>query len=137
MGTSAYLAVKWLHIGCAALSLGGFVARGVLMLRDSPLLATRFARVVPHVVDTMLLASALWLAWRLGQYPFVHGWLTAKVLGLIAYIVLGSVALRRGRTRRARSIALVFALASAAYIVCVALTRDALGPLAWLAGHGE
>lgn len=136
MSTTAYLAVKWIHAGSAALSLAGFAARGVLMLRESPLLATRFARVAPHVVDTALLASALWLAWRLGQYPFVDGWLTAKVLALVAYIVLGSVALRRGRTRRARSVALVLALACAAYIVAVALTRDARGALAWLASLG-
>jgi uncharacterized membrane protein SirB2 len=83
----------------------------------------------------VLLASALWLAWRIEQYPFVHGWLTAKVLALAAYIVLGSVALRRGLTRSARALAFALALACAAYIVLVALTRDALGPLAWIASR--
>jgi uncharacterized membrane protein SirB2 len=134
MGDEAFLVVKWIHVGSAALSLAGFAARGVLMLRDSPLLATRLARIAPHVVDSVLLSSALWLAWRTGQYPFVHGWLTAKVLALAAYIALGSVALRHGRTLRARALALAFALACAAYIVGAALARDALGPLAWLRG---
>jgi uncharacterized membrane protein SirB2 len=133
MNASAYVALKALHLGCAALSVAGFGARGMLMLRGSPLLATRFARIAPHVVDSVLLASALALSWQLGQYPFVHGWLTAKVLALAGYIVLGSLALRRGRTLRARAVAFVLALACAGYIVAVALARDARGPLAWLA----
>jgi uncharacterized membrane protein SirB2 len=121
----AYLAVRTLHVVCAALSITGFAARGVLMLLDSPLLKTRFVRIAPHVVDTALLASAVWLAWFLGQVPFVHGWITAKVLALVAYIVLGSIALRRGRTKAARIAAFAAALAAAGYIVAVALTRDA------------
>lgn len=121
----AYLAVRALHVGCAALSIAGFVARGALMLAGSPLLQRRFVRVAPHVVDTLLLASALWLAWFLGQMPFVHGWITAKVLALVAYIVLGMVALRRGRTQASRATAFAAALATAGYIVWVALTRDA------------
>ena len=128
----AYLLAKSLHVGCVIVSLGGFAARGVLMLLGSPLLNTRVLRVTPHVVDTLLLASALWLAWLLRQYPFVHGWLTAKVIGLVVYIVLGAIALRRGRTRRIRIAAFVGAAASAAYIVSVALTHDARGFLGWL-----
>lgn len=121
----AYLALRALHIGCAVLSIAGFAARGALMLADSPLLQARFARIAPHVVDTVLLASAVWLAWYLGQIPFVHAWVTAKVLALLLYIGLGMFALRRGRTKRLRAAALVAALACAAYIVAVALTRDA------------
>jgi len=121
----AYLAVRWLHVGCAALTIAGFAGRGVLMLRGSALLEHRFVRVAPHVVDTVLLASAVWLAWFLGQVPFVHGWITAKVLALLAYIVLGSIALKRGRTKGIRAGAFAAALAAAAYLVAVALTRDA------------
>jgi len=122
-----YLGLKAAHIACAILSIAGFALRGILMLADSPLLATRFARVAPHVVDTLLLASALWLAALIGQYPFVEGWLTAKVLALIAYIVLGTVALKRGRTKTVRITAFALALAAVLYIVSVALTRDPLG----------
>ena len=127
------LFVKSLHIGCAALSIAGFSARGALMLADSRLLQSRFVRIAPHVVDTLLLLSGVWLAWALGQVPFVHGWITAKVLALLAYIALGSVALRRGRPKTVRAAAFVAALATAGYIVSVALTRDPRGPLAWLA----
>ena len=132
MDAASYLIVQSLHVGCAALSISGFAARGALMLADSPLLRNRFVRVAPHVVDTALLLSAVWLAWALGQVPFVHGWITAKVLALLAYIFLGSVALRRGRTKGARVAAFIAALAVAGYIVSVALTRDPRGPLAWL-----
>lgn len=133
MDATAYLVAKSLHVGCAAVSIAGFAARGALMLRGSPLLDARWVRVAPHVVDTVLLASALWLAWAIGQVPFVHGWVTAKVIALLAYIVLGSVALRRGRTKVVRAAAFVAALGAAAYIVSVALTRDPRGALAWFA----
>lgn len=121
----AYLGVRVLHAGCAVLSIAGFAARGALMLMESPILHKRFVRVAPHVVDTVLLASAAWLAWFLGLVPFVHGWITAKALALVLYIVLGIFALRRGRTKAQRAAAFVAALATAAYIVAVALTRDA------------
>lgn len=125
MSATAYLLVKCVHAGCAVASLAGFAARAILMLRGSPRLEAKFVRVAPHVVDTALLASALWLVWAIGQYPFVHGWLTAKVLALPVYVVLGSIALKRGRTRAVRVGALAGALAAAAYIVGVAITREA------------
>jgi uncharacterized membrane protein SirB2 len=129
---NVYLLVKQLHVTCVVVSLAGFAARGVLMLAASPLLNARFVRVAPHVVDTILLASAAWLSWALAQYPFVHAWLTAKVLGLITYIALGIIALRPGRSRRQKATAFVAALVAASYIICVALTRDSWGPLAWI-----
>ncbi|KPK07487.1 MAG: regulator SirB [Betaproteobacteria bacterium SG8_39] len=132
MSPTAYLVAKSIHVGCVVVSLAGFGVRGLLMLADSPRLSARLVRVAPHIVDTLLLASALWLAWLLGQYPFVHAWLTAKVLGLLAYIGFGTVALRRGRTKSLRSAALVAATLAAAYVVAVALTRDPRGPLVWL-----
>jgi uncharacterized membrane protein SirB2 len=134
MSPTAYLVAKSIHVGCVVVSLAGFGARGLLMLAGSRWLSARFVRVAPHVVDSLLLASALWLAWLLGQYPFVQAWLTAKVLGLLAYIGFGTVALRRGRSRPVRVAALAAALAAAAYVVAVALTRDPRGPLVWLAG---
>jgi uncharacterized membrane protein SirB2 len=121
----AYAYVRALHVGCAVLTIAGFAARGVLMLQQSPWLQLKFTRIAPHAVDTLLLASAVWLAWFLGQVPFVHGWITAKVLALLAYIVLGSIALKRGRRRRVRVAAFAAALGTVGYIAWVALTRDA------------
>lgn len=132
MSPTAYLIAKSIHVGCVVISLTGFAARGTLMLVGSRWLSARFVRVAPHVVDTLLLASALWLCWLLRQYPFVQSWLTAKVLGLFAYIILGALALRRGRTRPVRAAAFAGALLSAVYVVAVAVTRDPRGPLVWL-----
>ncbi|HVB47854.1 MAG TPA: SirB2 family protein [Burkholderiales bacterium] len=127
-----FQAVKSIHVSCVALSVSGFTARAGLMFAGSPLLGRRFVRVAPHVVDTLLLASALWLAWAIGQYPFVNGWLMAKLLGLLAYIVLGSVALKRGRTKGVRAAAAVAALTVVGYVISVAFTRDPRGVFALL-----
>jgi len=131
---SVFLWVKLVHVGSVVLSGAGFVARGALMLRASPLLQARFVRVAPHVVDSVLLASAIWLAWLVRVAPFVDGWISAKVLGLLAYIVLGTIALKRGRTRRVRVAAFAAALATFAYIVTVAIAHDPRGPLALFGG---
>ncbi len=128
-----YATLKSIHVGSAVLSIAGFSARGVLMLRGSPHLQARFVRVAPHVVDTVLLASAIALAWLSGQYPIAQAWLTAKVVALLAYITLGTIALRHGSTLKVRAIAFFGALGAALYIVCVALARNPAGPLALLA----
>ena len=121
-----YLALKHLHVACVVLSGLGFSLRGWWMLNDSPWLRTRLARVVPHVVDSVLLGSALVMAWQSSQYPFAQGWLTAKFFGLLAYILCGTMALKRARTKGRRVVFLVLALLAYAYIVGVALTRSPL-----------
>ncbi len=122
-----YFALKHLHVTCVALSAIGFLLRGYWMLTGNALLQRRLTRVVPHIVDSLLLVSAIALAVMIAQYPFVAGWVTAKVLGLIAYIVLGTVALKRGRTMAARSLAFVAAIGVYAWIVSVALGKNAAG----------
>ncbi len=121
-----YEALKWLHVASVAASGAGFLARGALMLADSPLLRMRVVRVVPHVVDTVLLASAIALAVLARLSPLQHTWLATKIIALLLYILLGTVALKRGRTRRGRATAFAAAVAVFAYIVSVALQRDAL-----------
>ncbi|BDT57502.1 SirB family protein [Massilia varians] len=121
-----YIALKHLHVSFVALSGLLFLVRGIWMLRASPNLAQRWARIVPHIVDTLLLASAIGLAVVSHQYPGQMPWLTAKVVGLVAYIVLGTIALKRGRTQGVRTAAFVGALACFAYIVAVAVTKNPL-----------
>lgn len=121
-----YSLLKAVHVTCVVSTFALFFARGLLMLADSPLLRSRLLRIAPHVIDTLLLASAIGMAAASRQYPFVEGWLTAKLIALFAYIGLGSIAISRGRTRRARAIAWLLALAVFGYIVSVALTRDPL-----------
>ena len=130
-----YFALKHLHVTCVVLSILGFTLRGVWMLSGSALLEHRLTRVLPHVVDSLLLLSAIAMALMIGQYPFVAGWVTAKVLGLLAYIVLGAVALRRGRTLALRAAAFAAALAVYAWIVSVALLKSPAGFLVYLGAH--
>jgi uncharacterized membrane protein SirB2 len=120
-----YLTVKYAHVATVIVSYGLFVLRGFWMLFDSPKLHSRWVRIVPHVNDTLLLAAAIWLTTIIGQYPGTSAWLTAKVIGLIVYILIGTVALRRGPTKAIRMTAWVVAQLVFFYIVAVALTRNA------------
>jgi uncharacterized membrane protein SirB2 len=94
------------------------------MFTESNQLKARLTKIFPHVVDTLLLGSALVMAYLSGQYPFVQGWLTAKFFGLLAYIACGTMALKRGKTMVARIVFLCLAVLSYIYIVSVALTRS-------------
>jgi len=114
----------WLHVVSVYVSLAGFVLRGVWMLNDSPLRLTRPARILPHLIDTLLLVGAVGLAVSLSRYPFAEGWLTAKLLALLAYIGLGVVAFRAGRTRGVRAVAFVAALVAFGYLLAVSYTRQ-------------
>jgi uncharacterized membrane protein SirB2 len=129
--TPDYATLKGIHVGAAAVSLALFLVRGVWTQVAPELLAQRWVKVVPHVVDTVLLASALFLAWQLGSEG-TRGWLAAKVVALLAYIALGMVALRLGRTPAVRAAAFAAALATFGYIVSVAVTKSPLGLFAWL-----
>ena len=124
---TTYLLLKHLHVTCVVLSITGFFLRGIWMLTDSPLLDRLWVKVVPHVNDPLLLAAAIGLSVVQQQYPFVHGWVTAKVLGLLAYIGFGMFALRRGRGKTVRAGFWLASLASFAYIVSVALTKNPRG----------
>ena len=121
----SHVALKYLHVATVLVSYALFVVRGAWMLADSPMLAKRWVRIVPHVNDTVLLIAAIWLTTLIGQYPGTSAWLTAKVTGLIIYILIGTVALRRGPTKSIRAVAWVAAQLVFFYIVAVALTRDA------------
>lgn len=122
----AYPFLRVLHVSCAATSLALFITRGVWMLAGSALLQRRWVKVLPHVVDTLLLGSAIALAATIHQYPFAQGWLTAKLVALGLYIGLATVALRRGRTRAIRTVAFGASLLVFGYIVAVAHTHAAM-----------
>jgi len=126
-----YLALKNLHVLCVVVSGSGFFLRGLWMLSDSPRLNLRWVRVVPHVVDTLLLGSAIAMAVISAQYPLAQFWLMAKLIGLLVYILCGMMALRRGKSKTTRGIFFAAALLAFAYIVSVALTRSPLGVFSW------
>jgi len=123
-----YTIVKAVHMTCAATSYILFFVRGVWMMRAPELLQRRWVKIAPHIVDTVLLASAMILAVLIGQYPFVADWLTAKVIALVFYIGIGMMALRHGRTMRSRIAMWLVAQAVFFYIVAVAVTKN---PAPW------
>ena len=110
-----------------ALSLSGFFVRGAASLSGARWVNSRMAKTLPHVIDSVLLLSALMLAWVLGLTPLNSPWLAAKIVGLIVYVGLGVVALRPGRSWAVRATAWVAALTTAGWIVSVAMTKSALG----------
>ena len=124
---SGFALLKLLHVGCALLSVSGFCLRGYWMVTGNPRLAHRATRILPHIIDTILLGSAvgMLLLWRLA--PFELPWLSAKIIALLVYIGLGMVALRFGRSRRVKVAAYGMALLTAGYIISVAYTKSALG----------
>src|SRR5438067_7042670 len=117
--TMDYQSLKHFHMGCAALSGTLFLLRGRWMLRASPMLQQTWVRIAPHVIDTLLLGSAIGLVFWSHQYPGQQSWLSAKLIALVGYIVLGGIALRRGRTKGQRQAAFVAALALFLYIAMV------------------
>ena len=125
-----YLTLKSVHVVAAVITICGFMLRGIWMLKASSNLQHPVAKIAPHVLDTVLLLAGLSLLWVLRLNPLTHAWLLAKFAGLIAYVLLGTIAIRRGPTKRIRTIALVGAIAAFVYIVGVATARS---PLSWLA----
>ena len=132
----SYLALKHLHLSLVVLSTIGFVLRGVWMLRGSALRDHRATRVMPHVVDTLLLCSGLALLYANGGVLLAMPWLHVKLTGLVAYVVLGSFALRRGKTRRVRVSAFLAALACLGWMASVAWLKTPWGFFSLLQSQG-
>jgi uncharacterized membrane protein SirB2 len=123
-------ALYLVHVSCAFISIAGFGLRGYWMVSGDPRLQHRLARVLPHIVDTVLLGSALGMLVILRLSPLATPWLMAKIIALLCYIGLGMIALRLGKTRKIRVAAWLLALLTALYIVAVAYSKSPLGLLA-------
>jgi uncharacterized membrane protein SirB2 len=122
-----YATIKLVHQTAVALSLTGFFVRGAASFVGAGWVRSRPAKTLPHVVDTVLLLSALTLAWMLRLTPGNAPWLTAKVVGLVVYVGLGIVALRPGRPLAVRVTAWVAALFTVGWMVSVAITKNPIG----------
>ena len=121
-----YAFLRSLHLATVYATLFLFLLRGFWMLTESPRLGDRWVRVVPHVNDTLLLLAAIAMLVVGGLNPLTQPWLLAKIIGLLVYIGLGTVALKRGRTKAVRIKALVAALGVFGYIVAVAVTKQVI-----------
>lgn len=123
-----YLSIKMLHISCAVISISGFIFRSMLVINASTYAQNRWIKVSPHIIDTVLLGSAVYLAINSQQYPIANTWLTAKIIGLLLYIGFGMIVMRFGTSLRQQLFGFVMALLSFSYIASVALTRN---PIPW------
>jgi uncharacterized membrane protein SirB2 len=128
-----YAEIKWVHVAAVLMSGGLFTLRGVAMLCGARWYMAAPLRYLSYTIDTVLLTAALMLVTILHQYPFVQAWLTVKVLMLVVYVLLGSYALKRGRTQVHRAWAFIAALLVFAFIVTVAHVHDPRGVFALFA----
>ncbi len=119
-----YAAVKHIHLTAIALSILLFVIRFIWSQFNPAFLQKKWVKIVPHIIDTVLLLSALWLCVIISQYPFVNDWLTFKVVGLVAYILLGMFALKWGRSAPMRWIGFIGAIIWLVLIANVAITKQ-------------
>jgi uncharacterized membrane protein SirB2 len=125
-----YLALRDLHIVCAALSGGLFTLRGLLQLADFPQVNRLWVRMLSWLIDAALFTAGVLLMLALHMYPPAQRWLSVKLLLLVLYIALGTLALKRARTRRGRALALLAALLVFLYMIGVAVRHH---PAGWLA----
>ncbi len=123
---SLYETIKFIHAVTALLSISGFVLRGFWMMQGSAKLQRRWVNIVPHINDTILLVSAIILVIVSTQYPIYTAWINAKIIALLIYIILGTIALKRGKTKTIRVSSWCLATLVFAYIVFVANTKQLL-----------
>jgi uncharacterized membrane protein SirB2 len=129
-----YPQIKFVHVAAVLASGALFLLRGLAMQLGATWYMAAPLRYISYTVDTVLLTAALMLSSIIRHYPFMHGWLTVKVMLLIVYVVLGSFALKRGRTRRTRTAYWIAAIGVYLMIISVARTHDPLGALRGLMG---
>ena len=121
-----YMLVKHLHLTAVALSLLLFTLRFIWALKGSAMLQKKWVKIVPHVIDTVLLASALTLCFIIVQYPFVDAWLTEKVIGVIGYILMGFYTLKWAKGNVSRSFGFIAALALVIFTAKIAVFKQPL-----------
>ncbi len=122
-----YLLIKHLHVTAAGLSILFFIIRAYWSVTENALLQKKFVKIAPHVIDTVLLVAAILLSMMLGAAA-AQPWVLTKILLLLVYIGVGTIAIKRGRTPRSRAIAAIIAVLVFFYIVGVALHRH---PASW------
>jgi len=117
-----YMALKHSHLLFVALSVTFLLLRFAIGLKAPQLLQKKFFKIAPHIVDTLLLLTAIGLMFTIQQYPFQQPWLTEKLIGVVAYIALAFFALK-GRTLLLRWLGLLGALGWLALVARVAISK--------------
>lgn len=117
-----YLSLLILHKTTVLLSIVGFFARGIGHLFNQGWVTKKPAKIVPHVIDTLLLVSAISLV-AMSTFSFTESWIVAKIIGLIGYILFGLMAFRFAKTRVQKALYWLIALVIVFYIVAVAVHK--------------
>ena len=120
----SYAAIKHIHMTAVALSGLLMALRGVWLLLESPQLQAKWVKILPHIIDTILLVSAVALLVVGQQFP---GWVHVKIALVLVYIGLGVMAFRKAKTLRQKAGFLLAALAVYGFIISVALYKSPLG----------
>lgn len=121
-----YLPLKHLHLTCISLSLILFVTRFYWRKQNPRMLQKKWVKILPHTIDTILLASAIGMAIIASINPLEQIWLAAKILALLAYILAGTFALKRANSPQAQNLSFLLALTCFAYILMVAFSKQVL-----------
>ncbi|HUH40457.1 MAG TPA: SirB2 family protein [Castellaniella sp.] len=116
-----YFFIKHLHVTAVGLSITFFLIRAYWSITESSLLQGRAVRILPHIIDTVLLVCGVILAAMIGPN---QPWILTKIVLLIVYIGVGTIAIKRGKTRRTRIIATVASVVVFVYIIGVAIHHD-------------
>lgn len=128
-----YPQILAVHVGAVSLSGSLFLTRAFFSnVLGASWTMTAPVRYLSYSIDTILLTAALMLMTITHQGPFMTPWLTVKVLLLAAYVVLGSYALKRGRTRSVRLLCSIAAITLLFFVVSIALSHDPWGVLSWI-----
>ena len=117
--------IKLIHMSTAFISISLFLLRGFWVFTGSQMIKQRWVKIIPHVNDTILLVSAIFLTFNIHQYRFTYDWLTANFIAFLFYIVFGMFALKRAKDKKNKAIFFILAIITFAYIVQTALTRNA------------
>lgn len=124
---SAYMILKMVHMLAAYLTITLFVLRLVLDVAGRPGWRATPLRWIPHAVDTVLLVSAISLLFVVGYISDMPGWLIAKILLLVGYIVAGVFAIKPTFSKPVRVVAAVIALAQVLAILHLAMAKPMFG----------
>lgn len=124
-----YPDIKLVHIAAVLASGALFFLRGTAVLAGGQWAMRAPLRYLSYTIDTVLLTAAFMLLTILPSALYANGWLTVKVVLLITYIVLGTFALKRGRTARARLLCFVAAVTVYGCMLAIARAHHPLGPV--------
>lgn len=127
----SYVLLKQVHVSFALASIIGFVLRWNWRMSGSHLSQMMLTKTAPHVIDTLFLTTGVALTFSINQYPLANAWLTAKITGLLVYIVLGTVAMSGKVPKPWRVTAFLAAVSTYAWILTVARFKSPWGLLSF------